>query len=262
MLGSSRCGRGSGTFCARTKSNRSPATALDLLPSAAPRQCSRIITPRRQCCLVKPRPLGQLRGVGRMHPRPSAGRRRLRGLAPAPADRFRFKLRHPPTARHRHEPAGPAARRGGMGQTRRAHGCRAVHSLVAATSDARDPAAGALLYQRMSVVARRIPDTACRAAVPLRHRRGDHPLRFQIHFRTPAAAPRSPEEHEDAGAGRGRVGCRVCPGEPDRIPVPQPTGGEFREPGGPGLPQKVQTIGVTIMTTTKTTNVSGSPTRR
>ena len=42
------------------------------------------------------------------------------------------------------------------------------------------------------------------------------------------------------------------------------SGPATRRPGrtGPGLPQKVQTSGVTIMTTTKTTAVSGSPTRR
>lgn len=42
------------------------------------------------------------------------------------------------------------------------------------------------------------------------------------------------------------------------------SGPATRRPGrtGPGLPQKVQMSGVTIMTTTKTTAVSGSPTRR
>ena len=54
-----------------------------------------------------------------------------------------------------------------------------------------------------------------------------------------------------------RVPARTGPG-----PLPRLCGGGLREPGSPELRQKVQTSGITIMTTTKTTAVSGSPTRR
>ena len=74
-------------------------------------------------------------------------------------------------------------------------------------------------------------------------------------FLETAAAPASPDFIAQL---RDPLSLHDAPGLDPR------SGPATRRPGrtGPGLSQKVQTSGVTIMTTTKTTAVSGSPTRR